>query len=76
MALCWIAEDPNPSLAMIIDDLDSMGPDEALWAVSVLGDLGPVAEPAIPVLETILAESNPRMRQAAQWSLEKIRQTE
>ena len=58
-----------PTLIRLLDDERT---DIRLFAASMLGEIGPDAEDAIPALREVLSDRNERVRAAAQRSLDLI----
>ena len=48
--------------------------DRYAQAIMALGDLGPIAKPALPTLTRLLDDSNAMIRQAAEEATKKINQ--
>lgn len=62
----------NLLLESYIEDLKTGTTDKQITAATELGNMGAVAMNALPVLESLTANSNARLRTAAQKAIEAI----
>jgi len=64
--------DESASTAFLIDNLGSLDDRARERAIIVLGDRGPPAKAAVPLLRTMLDDPKRRIRIRAEWALERI----
>jgi HEAT repeat protein len=57
---------------VLVSALTHRSPDVRLWAVTMLGEIGPAARPAAPALVEALSDESPDVRLAARHALELV----